>query len=376
LKAKLAKDVEKHQSDLARLQSELLVEKRGRKQLLAEARARQGEDVQRSLELEEARSAQHQLTEDLKASGSETVRLASELQAVKDSKEKLIDAVSVMQSQVARLSTQLNVASKSNIELASTVKGFEAASGRWMPQIHMDASKKLLVTVLAIALATAIALCGRRHIGLLAQIRGKQKRILMLEQELHAEFGDMVRVGDFDGGLGSDFGFCVFNTEINQEAVRLIKVQCPGVKHADVEIELVFNGCEVTIRRQASRGVVSTTWKRRFQFKPSDGLFEFREEQMVLEDGFLQLVFRACAFQNRLVLFPRHFSLTDTDTDACWDYAADGEVEQCDEAEAWWHELPGACNEDSGVGPAIAGKRGALADADTESTASTARVFV
>lgn len=209
---------------------------------------------------------------------------------------------------------------------------------------------------------------------MLLEVRGKKKRISALEQELHAEFGSMVCVGDSDGGLGSDFGFCVFNTEINQEAVRLIKIQCPGVKHADVEIELVFNGCEVIIRRQASRGVTGSTWTRRFQFKPSDGLFEFREEQMVLEDGFLQLVFRACAFETRSVLFPRHFSLADTDTDACWDYAADGEVERGDDADAWWNEALGV-ETASGASPGP-GKPCSLIDADTESTASTARVLV
>ena len=76
----------------------------------------------------------------------------------------------------------------------------------------------------------------------------------------------------------SDLGALMYLPCLLPQAVRLIKIQCPGVKHADVEIELVFNGCEVIIRRQASRGVIGSTWTRRFQFKPSDGLFEFRED--------------------------------------------------------------------------------------------------
>jgi len=144
------------------------------------------------------------------------------------------------------------------------------------------------------------------------------------------------------------------------------------VKHSNVEVELIFNGCEVLIRRQASLGVEGTLWKKRFQFRPSDGLFEFREEQMQLEDGFLQLVFRACAFHNRRVLFPRHFSLSDTDCDACWDYSAGGETD-VDDIEAWWH--------DNGSLTPVSGNRVAYKvhsspDVDTESTASTARVLV
>ena len=35
-----------------------------------------------------------------------------------------------------------------------------------------------------------------------------------------------------------------------------------------------------------NQGIDATTWKKRFQFKPSDGLFEFREDQMLLDRGF------------------------------------------------------------------------------------------
>lgn len=401
LKARLTDKVSAHQVALARVQSELLAAKRHNDNLLAEAWAHQREQLAQNSELETSRTIQnsdleaskaiqHKLTQALKARGSETTRLASELQAMSEAKEQMAEALSRMHGQVAKLSAELDAADASKLEmaskvaklsaeldaadasklqLASKVKQFEALPGLWTFQVEMDVSMRVAVTLLSMAVVAATMYCGRQFFGLMAEVRSKSKHISLLEQEIKAEFGNMVCVGDSDGGLGSDFGFCVFNTENNQEAVRLIKVQCPGVKHADVEIELIFNGCEVTIRRQASQGVSGAVWKRRFQFKPSDGLFEFREEMMALEDGFLKLVFRAGAFQSRMVLFPRHFCLSESDTDACWDYAVNGDEDQGDGVEAFWHDdMPGPQH--------FLLQCGKPADVDTESTASTARVLV
>lgn len=374
-KAMLAKDVESHQNKLEHLQSALLSEKTQNERLVLEVRTHGDEQRQQEVELAGALAAKNKLTQAIKVSSSKSASLALELQTVKTAKARLLESVSGMRNQVATLKLQLHAATESNAELLLRMSSFEMQPEcHWMSGVELDMGSQVLVAVLVIALVATIASCGRRHVGLVSKVQVQSKRISMLEQELHAEFGDMVSIGDSDNGLGSDFGFCVFNTEINQEIVRLIKVQCPGVKHSDVEIELIFNGCEVTIERQASRGVASTTWKRRFQFKPSDGLFEFREEQMMLEDGFLQLVFHACGFQNRRVLFPRHFNLSESDADACWDYSVDIDMDRRDEADAWWNEpeRPGpglaACIEN-------AGKACLVADADTESTASTARVL-
>merc|ERR1712232_955454 len=98
------------------------------------------------------------------------------------------------------------------------------------------------------------------------------------------------------------------------ETERLIRIQCPGVMHTDIAVNLIFNGCEVTIQRPASCGMESTTWTKRFRFRPSDGLFEFKEDQMQLERGILLLVFRAYAFRNRLIRFPCHFDLAASDS--------------------------------------------------------------
>merc|ERR1712232_753846 len=179
--------------------------------------------------------------------------------------------------------------------------------------------------------------------------------------------GGTVKVCDSEWGLGFDFGFQIFDTELEQESVRLIKVQCPGVEHSDIEVRLLFNGCEPTVWRKASRGVQATKWSRRFQFRPSDGLFEFREELMRLEKGYLQLVFRTYSFQSRVIRFPQHFSLADSDTDHNWEYPADNAV-SCEQV---------TCDKDGRLfhGGTLAGKFLQHGDPDDGvSTASTPSV--
>ncbi|CAJ1380981.1 unnamed protein product [Effrenium voratum] len=121
-------------------------------------------------------------------------------------------------------------------------------------------------------------------------------------------------------GLGTDFGHQVVDTLTQEKHLRLIKVQCPGVEHGDVEVELLFNGCHVRIERRASCGVPAASWMRRFEFSPQDGLFEFREDQMRLEQGFLHLIFQHRSFQARRIRFPQHYALSATDTDLWWEY--------------------------------------------------------
>merc|ERR1711879_215801 len=76
------------------------------------------------------------------------------------------------------------------------------------------------------------------------------------------------------------------------ETLRFIKIQCPGVLASDITLELVVNGCVVTIHRRASHGVGASAWTKRFQFSPSDGHFELDTYLSRLELGFLQPVFR------------------------------------------------------------------------------------
>jgi len=145
-------------------------------------------------------------------------------------------------------------------------------------------------------------------------------RLSIARAELNSELGGMIKVNQSSRSLGMDFTYNISDEMIDQEKVRSIKIQCPGVRHSDVSVEIIFNGCVVTISRQPSQGVGAFEWVQRFQFRPSEGLFEFKEDQATLECGFLTLVFRAYDFQSRPFRFPVHFDMSAADPDGTYDF--------------------------------------------------------
>jgi len=134
--------------------------------------------------------------------------------------------------------------------------------------------------------------------------------------------------------LDKDFSFHIFDTRMGKDTLRSIKIKCPGVHHNDILLDIVFNGCVVTIERKPSHGVGATAWVKRFQFKSSDGFFDLKDDRVVLEGGFLTLVFRA--FRSRVFRFPKHFDMSIADVDDTWLYS-----EECPTAQA---SEPNSCH--------------------------------
>lgn len=99
---------------------------------------------------------------------------------------------------------------------------------------------------------------------------------------------------------------------------RFIRIQCPGVTSAEIEIELIPNGAVITIDRKESDGVQRLAWSGRFQFPLEEGLFEFREEEAQLEYGILKLAFRSEPPARRVFRFSQA-SMRDSPT-ACEAY--------------------------------------------------------
>eukprot|EP00930_Biecheleria_cincta_P034237 TRINITY_DN23675_c0_g1_i1.p1 TRINITY_DN23675_c0_g1~~TRINITY_DN23675_c0_g1_i1.p1 ORF type:complete len:456 (+),score=55.26 TRINITY_DN23675_c0_g1_i1:91-1458(+) len=119
--------------------------------------------------------------------------------------------------------------------------------------------------------------------------------------------------------LDAGIYFAIFCSQADGADVRVIKIQCPGVEHSGIEVDLICNGCEVSIRREASLGVDALSWTKRFHFAAEEGCFEFREDRMQLEHGFLQLTFEARSLPARRVRFPQHYSLAVADGGLLWD---------------------------------------------------------
>jgi len=185
----------------------------------------------------------------------------------------------------------------------------------------------ILVSTLAVLLIPLVVTCARQYRGGLqkemhdktAELMERIAQLSNIDEQfastlVHAEDGDL----EFDN-LDCDFSFRIFDGKVGRERERSIKIKCPGVHHDDVIIDVVYNGCVVTIDRKASHGVDETVWVKRFQFKDSDGLFDLRDDQVTLDGGFLLLVFRT--LPNRVFRFPKHFDMSAADVDDAWLYS-------------------------------------------------------
>jgi len=292
------------------------------------------------------------LAEEVVRVRNETERARSDLQMVNDAKSELAEKMKIAQTEVQSLSLQMQLEKSAAKALADEAEEVQSVLG-WLLNFPVDDPLhmyKFALLAIALIVLTIVRPCQKAHVQaglgraavlsieladleasrveLAAENAKKQAIIVKLEQDLDRLEAPPYPAGD----LGHDFAFQVFNTDlVDNQTMRLIKVQVPGVEHEDIEVQLIFNGCEVTIARKASRGVKAITWRRRFYFKPSEGLFEFKEDQMHLEHGFLHLVFTAYNFQSRVIRFPRHFTMNAVDNDGNWELDSE-DGRSCDES--------------------------------------------
>jgi len=115
------------------------------------------------------------------------------------------------------------------------------------------------------------------------------------------------------------FALQTSKTQVDGVDCRLVRVQCPGVRHQDIEVKLVPNGCHLSLRRPRTDDLQEATWQTRCCFDFAEGLFEFVEDQMQLEHGFLTLLFRQTHYQDRTIRFAQHFSLDAFDNELRWE---------------------------------------------------------
>mmetsp|Transcript_46104 Transcript_46104/g.103672 ORF Transcript_46104/g.103672 Transcript_46104/m.103672 type:complete len:277 (-) Transcript_46104:97-927(-) len=124
-------------------------------------------------------------------------------------------------------------------------------------------------------------------------------------QSDHLEIGDILHDGPV-GRLGHDFDLCVHDELEEGEIRRVVKIQCTGVIPENVTAELTPNGCIVRITRSSSPGLDPANWAKRIQFPLADYVFEFKEDEMQLDGGILQLVFQACRPRTRVARPQQH----------------------------------------------------------------------
>eukprot|EP00439_Symbiodinium_sp_Y106_P049854 s714_g6.t1 len=116
-----------------------------------------------------------------------------------------------------------------------------------------------------------------------------------------------------------EFHHQTVHVQVNGVPGRLVRVCCPGVHHQDIEVKLLPNGCHIALSRPAMRGLKEARWEKTLQFDFREGFFEFVEDQMQLELGYLTLLFRETHYQDRTIRFAQHFSMDAFDHELLWD---------------------------------------------------------
>lgn len=117
----------------------------------------------------------------------------------------------------------------------------------------------------------------------------------------HFEIGSMMHIDGPFGQLGHDFDLHVQDDELEAETIRTIRIQCTGVVQENVTVEVIHNGCVVYINRPSSPGLKAANWTKRIQFPSVEDVYEFKEDEMHLDHGILQLVFKSYRPQSRVV---------------------------------------------------------------------------
>mmetsp|Transcript_69571 Transcript_69571/g.201604 ORF Transcript_69571/g.201604 Transcript_69571/m.201604 type:complete len:613 (-) Transcript_69571:207-2045(-) len=241
------------------------------------------------------------------------------------------------------------------------------------PNFDMSWSAKIVLGVINCVLAVVVFVrffAFERPDAFKASVHTLQKerddwkiKATSLQRELEDELGGTIRVQEQESDLSRAFEAMIWDKKSGGETVRYIKICCPGVRHCDIEVDIIFNGCIVHIDRVASPGVKAMQWERRFQFRPTT-LFEFKEDQAVLDRGFLHLVFVGFQHQARKFRFPQHYDLCASDFDQQYTFQDDGHSDQP-------MESAGLCVVVAEGSPALppTGEAHAMAGADAESRA-------
>lgn len=186
------------------------------------------------------------------------------------------------------------------------------------------ASAALVAVVLAFARFCGFDIAVSKTYGE-TELHVEKSKVARLSKRLQAAEASLAQLNGMEGSAGKisskaserqsrikqhgvdDLSFVVYNKRREHWQERIVKIQCPGVTHQDIEIEIVVNGAIVKITREASQGVSRLDWKKKFQFPMEEGLFEFKEEEVTLELGILYIVFKLLTPKTRVFRLPQQF---------------------------------------------------------------------
>merc|ERR1712187_459561 len=111
---------------------------------------------------------------------------------------------------------------------------------------------RLLRNVAIFACMSACAASGfcvwsqRRLRIVAAQNSENEKRLSILQDEFDMELGEAIKLDQLADSVNPDFEL------FEDDAIRCVKMLCPVSHRSDIAIEVISNGCAITINPQLS----------------------------------------------------------------------------------------------------------------------------
>lgn len=282
---------------------------------LSEAKVQMKQTGRLSREYSSCRKLVHKLGRQLDAKTQDQLMENALIRQLRSEIAKLASQLSTKDKELLRQSRHTDIIN----DLQAQLESFRITAEGVRPVSELDNPSISWTCVLVVVF---LALVYWKYAESRAGLEANEMQLSGLRRELELEVGGMMNVDQHSGPdmRDGDFMFNICDDHDDNVTERSIKIQCPGVRHSDIHISIIINGCVVKIRQGAEQDADSKEWTQKFQFRLSEGLFEFQEDRAALEGGFLTLVFRTYAFEHRSFNFPSHLP----DGDGCWTSRPDG----------------------------------------------------
>lgn len=285
-KAALAKEADDRKSELSRVKEE--------NSRLLSALAEEAAD--RRNEVDEAKEGHTKLLEKFEAAVAENATLRSSKSVLATQADDRRDEIEAILAERDLLLAKMQAADSEATTLRNEKAALVTESADQRSALEMIAAEKAL---------------------LLAKVQDAEKETTALRNEKvqllkRAEEAETISTRDVSSTVTSlgesasqDIMFeplvNVYDASSEDQTMRFIEIECPGVQETDIGLEELLNGVKITMKKLKSihEGEVEPvlpirqhhgTWERDFCFDPSEGKFEIHNpEEIKVKDGVLKL---------------------------------------------------------------------------------------
>jgi hypothetical protein len=271
------------ESEKARLLEKLEAEQAARLELEEKLRTLSGNQCGRAAcEREKAR-----LREKLEVEQAARLELENNVRKYASHYEDLRKDRKSAKDEVTRLLSFHAATSKSHQSLLEDYHSAREEIARLQSSQHRTSLAFCLIVIIS-GILCAVARLHQKAEKRKAEVEALTKELQSVKKKFDSARCGIFTVNDLKETLSEEISFCVTDEIYDQ--------LCPN----EAWMVAIPNGCEVKVDRQVSYGVDAVTWKNKFQFRLSEGRFEFKTDAIVSENGYLTIAFDARVFDDHV----------------------------------------------------------------------------